>query len=234
MQKDDSDKTTYYKPADEIYKITKGDILYIKVISGNEEIDRKFSLISDGANNSMLYSLQGNGIYYTGFFVNDSGKVIMPIVGSVKVQGLTIFEAEKTIKKHINQYLDNPLVIVKLNSLRFTVLGMIKQPGVQISYSNTLTVFDAISMAGDIPVDGIPYKINILRKTNDGIKKIELDLTDIKTVESEGYYIMNNDIIYIQPRNRFFVRNDFKDFLLLVGSASSLITAIVLLANFGL
>ena len=234
VQEDETQKKEFYQNRQENYKINQGDILYIKVVSGDEEIDRKFSIVNEGMNQTGNSNERGSAMYYSGFFVNDSGNVNLPVMGEVHVQGLTILNAEKKIQEHIDQYLQNALVIVKLTSIHFTILGMINSPGLHTAYNNKLTVFDAISISGDIPLDGIRYKINILRSTEKGVKKLTLDLTDIGIIESEGYYVMNNDIIYIEPRKRFFLRNDIKDYLLVVGSASSLVTAIVLVANFGI
>lgn len=230
------DTTTIYQPVDEIYRLKTGDILYIRVHTGNDEIDQKFSLWS-GENRMMSSGSSltgGSSLYLMGYEVDEAGFIDLPVVGYVDVNDKTIAEAKKQIKELIHQYLEDALVIVKLNSIRFTILGEINGPGVQQAFVHKLSIFDAISMAGDVSLDGKKYNVTVLRRTKEGIKRLKLDLTDIDVLNKEGYYIYNDDVIYIEPRKLVALRATTRDVLLIIGSVSSTITAIFVLATLGL
>lgn len=229
------DTTTVYQPVDETYRLKVGDILYIRVHTGNDEIDSKFSMWS-GQNRMMSSSTfsGGSNLYLMGYEVDELGFIDLPVVGYLEVINKTVAAAKKLIKDRIHVYLEDALVIVKLNSIRFTILGEINSPGVQQAFVHKLTIFDAISMAGDVPLDGKKYNVTVLRRTEKGIKRINLDLTSVDVLNQEGYYIYNDDMIYVQPRKLVALRATTKDLLLIIGSVSSTVTAIFVLITLGI
>jgi polysaccharide export outer membrane protein len=81
--------------------------------------------------------------------VNDQGLVALPLIGQVKVGGLSISEAQQVITdRYGKDYLVNPRVTVEvLNYRPFFILGEVKSPG-SYPYVNGMTVVNAIALAG--------------------------------------------------------------------------------------
>ena len=83
------------------------------------------------------------------FDVNDQGLVALPLIGQVKVGGLTLSEAENLItQRYGKDYLVNPRVNVEvLNYRPFFILGEVKSPG-SYPYVNGMSIVNAVALAG--------------------------------------------------------------------------------------
>ena len=174
-----------------------GDILFVKVISRNEESNNLFNLETN--TNSTNQNLTTATLYFTGFTINQQGIIDIPNVGKVYVLNQTLEEAQRTILAKAEEYVINPFVLVKLANFEVTILGEVNLPGRYPVYKEGITIYDALAMAGDINDFGNLKEVKIIR-TNKNKKKIYyLDLTDANILNSEFYYLRNNDMIYIQP-----------------------------------
>ena len=103
------------------------------------------------------------------------------------------------IRERAGLFLKDATVIVKLVSFKFSVLGEVARPGTYSNFNNQLTVLEAISMAGDITDYGNRKQVLVLRPTKTGTKTFRLDLTKIDMLKSEGFFLLPNDIVYVEP-----------------------------------
>jgi len=191
----------------EAHKIVSGDLLYINFYSFNKPLSEIFNRQQTVTNSYSMWNSPAN-VYVNSFSVNDSGSVLLPLIGLVKVSDLSIDEATKTIQNKAKNYVNDVTVTIKLLNYRYTVLGEVNHPGTYINYNDDLTIFQAVANAGDASIYGNKTKTTIIRETKDGKKVIRFDFTDIKVLSSEAYYIKPNDIIYIEPvRNKSFKQN---------------------------
>ena len=204
------------------YKLQPNDNLHIRINSSNKDVNEFF--------NGNKGSIDGNMITITlnGSIINDSGFVSMPSIGGILVAGKTVAEAEKTIQEKVNIYLNDAVVSVKLLSFRFSVLGEVKAPGIFNNYSASLTIFEAIAMAGDISITGNVKNILIVRPTNEGNKTYRVDLTRKDILASNDLYILPNDIIYVEPIKTKVHKIDLQDYAMLL----SIITSTIMFTNF--
>jgi polysaccharide export outer membrane protein len=108
-------------------------------------------------------------------------------------------EAEETILQKAEEYLINPFVVVKLANFEFTILGEINAPGNYPVYKESLTIYDAIAISGDITDYGNLKKVKVIRSYKNKKQVYHIDLTDTNVLSSDFYYLRNNDLIYIQP-----------------------------------
>jgi polysaccharide export outer membrane protein len=179
------------------YQIQKQDILYIKFFTLNTEIN---DMLNGG---SQQYSQQmftyESSFYINGYNVSDSGTITIPIIGDVKVAGISVDQARLTIQEKSKNYLKDATVIVKLLSFKFSVLGEVRKPGSYKNYNNQLTVLEAISMAGDITDFGDRSKILVIRPTKDGSKTYRIDLKKKDVLTSEAYFLLPNDMVIVEP-----------------------------------
>ncbi|MAM05180.1 MAG: hypothetical protein CMD06_04380 [Flavobacteriales bacterium] len=200
-----------------------GDILMVRVISRNEELNNLFNIETN--TNSSNARLTAASLYLNGFTISQEGTIDIPNVGEVYVLNQTLEEAEKTILDVAENYLINPFVIVKLANFEFTILGEINMPGKYPVYQEGVTIYDAIAMAGDINDYGNLKKVKIIRSSKNKKQVYNLDLTKGNIINSEFYYLRNNDLIYIQPLRYKGLRKSQSQILL------STLTTVAILVN---
>jgi len=179
------------------YLIQTRDIMYVKIYSLNEEMS---SLINQtiGSYQQNLFQNE-TSLFINGYAVSDSGNIEIPILGKVMVAGKTMDEAIASIRERANQYLKDATVIVKLISFKVSVIGEVTRPGTYNNFNSQLTVLEAISMAGDITDYGNRKQILVLRPSSNGTKTFRLNLTNKNILMSDGFFLLPNDIIYVEP-----------------------------------
>lgn len=189
------------KPADQILvKVTcsEPDLLSVfaqDVVMGTSGGGRatSSSYLSSGASGGM-----SNAYGYT---ITNDGYVVLPSIGKVHVAGLTTVDAAKTIEEKIKEvnHISDPGVTVNLLNARVAVLGAVKSPRVVSLTSERNTVLDVLSQCGDIADTGLRQKIKLFREVEGQRMMYEMDLTKSDVFESPGYYVQQNDLIYVEP-----------------------------------
>jgi polysaccharide biosynthesis/export protein len=220
-----TDPLNYNRPE---YRIKMGDILYIRVLTLDEESATIFNNegsqrvgAGGGSNNISMF------IY--GYSVDDNGEVTLPVMGKVKLEGKTMDEAISVIEELASEYLIGATVMVKHVNFSITVTGEVGSPGKFYVYDNQFSIMDALSMAGDLTDFG-NRKVNIVRQTPDGTGATfaVLDITDPRIITSEYYFLQPNDLVYVEPqwtKRIGFVQTPFSVML-------STITTLLLLINY--
>lgn len=133
--------------------------------------------------------------------VDEKGYLQMPIIGELKVVGLTRGELSKLIADKIiaGGYINDPTVNVQFVDMKFSVLGEVTHGGNFAITHDKLTIFDALAMAGDMTIFGQRSDVMVYREV-DGVRQIEyLDLTSKDVFSSPAFYIRQNDVIYVKP-----------------------------------
>lgn len=179
----------------ELY-IQPNDILSVKVTADNPELAISYNLTSQQSNQG-----QANALLMQGYLVSNEGTINLPVVGSLKVAGLTINEAEKFIQKNLidKKLLNNPIVICRLVNAKFTVLGEVKAPGTYTFYENNLTLLQALGLAGDLTINGVRKSITIIRTEKGKQIYATIDLTKNDWFKSPYYFVKPNDVILVDP-----------------------------------
>ena len=221
---------TLYPKQQEVYKIQPADILYIKVITSNKELYDHFNSEMTGTSGS--YAFREEGLYLTGYSVDDSGYVELPVLQKIKVSDLTIDQIKQIITENAKLFLNDVQVIVKLATFRFTVLGEVKSPGIKLVRDEQVNLLEAIAYAGDITYNGNRANILLLRPTKDGTKTFRMDLTDDKLLSSKEFFLLPNDIIYVEPLHTTLFRERTKDYLFVLSVLTTTVSAMILILNF--
>ncbi|MCD4832916.1 MAG: polysaccharide biosynthesis/export family protein [Bacteroidales bacterium] len=208
------------------YQVQAGDLLYVQIITENQEINQLFNpLISQ----TTSQNLRPESMFYTSYLVNDSGYIEMPLLESIYVSGLNIDQVRDSIKQKAYRFLKNPQVIAKLANFKFTVLGEVKSPGVKQVTANQVNIMEALAYGGDISYNGNRKTILLLRQSAKGTQTYRINLTKGNVIDSELYYIMPNDIIYVEPLKSTLFREQASDYVFVVSAISSTLTTIVLI-----
>ena len=191
-------KSELYKLNNEPYRLQVNDILYIDIKADNSDIVSLFKSEASSQTNAN----KGESLYFTGYTVDRHGNIRMPYIGDLNVLGYTENEVRVKIEGELSKFLKNPelvFVTVKLAGIRFVVTGEVSSPGTINLTQNQVTIIDAIANAGEITELGNRENVTLIRKTLDGVKKYNLDLTKIDIFDSENFYVQPNDIIYVSP-----------------------------------
>ncbi len=223
----DNDSTNVFRSQQVEHRITSGDVLYINFYSFNKSLSEIFNSQDDSRSTYSMWNSEAN-VYVNGFSVNDSGYVVLPLIGNIRITDLTIEEASAEIQSKAKTFVNDVTVIVKLLNYRYTIIGEVARPGTYTNYNDNLTIFQAVAKSGDVTIFGNKTISHIIRQTKEGQIVIPFDFTDINILTSEVYYIRPNDIIYIEPvRNKSF-RQNLPNIALLFSS----ITTTILVLNF--
>ncbi len=207
------------------YRIQQRDILYIRIISLNKDVTDIMNTTPSNVSNA--FSNEAS-FYIYGYNVSDSGFVEIPIVGKVCVVGKTLEEAKIAITNKTLEFLKDPTVIVKLISFKYSVLGEVNNPGVYTNFNNQLTVLEAISKAGDISAFGDRCRVMVIRPGVKGTTTHRLDLTNEEILLLDGFFLLPNDIVYVEPIKSRNFRNNIAIWSLFL----STVTTFILVLNY--
>lgn len=204
--------------------IQSDDILSITIQTINPSATS--SSIGMPAGIGMGESISHNGM--SGYLVDSKGEVQLPMIGSLKLKGLTTNQAKDLILNKASLYLKDPVVQVRFANFKVTVIGEVNKPATYTIPSEKVSILDIVGMAGDLTIYGRRENIMLIRD-NAGKKDIfRLNLASSSIIESPYFYLKQNDVIYVQPNNsRTSVNN--RSGLQVFSVVSSLISIAVLL-----
>jgi len=133
--------------------------------------------------------------------VNRQGEINFPVLGLIKVEGLTEVELEALLKESLKRYLKTaPIISIRLQDFRISVLGEVGRPGQYSVTKNNVNIFEALSLAGDMSIYGQRDKVKLMRILPTGETNIiELDLTNPEIVSSPYFFLQQNDVLYVKP-----------------------------------
>ncbi|MDP4208361.1 MAG: polysaccharide biosynthesis/export family protein [Bacteroidota bacterium] len=195
----------YNRPPLQVYKIRPFDELYIQVSSLDEATT---TFIKN--RNEMVGQMSQFSASLISFPVDKDGYINFSFIGKVFVKDLTTVEIEETLKSSLTGILNQPVVSVKLLSKRFAILGYVKNPGNYYYTQDKLSIFDAISMAGDALEYANKQGIVLVREIDGKIVRKEINLEKADILESEDFYIKPNDLIVIKSlKQRFWGLREF-------------------------
>lgn len=196
QNKDESTvKNEFVNERNEDYKVQVGDNLYIKI----NAIDDRTEMLFNSTENRYSQNQNEIGLYLNSYTVDKKGCIDFPLAGAVAVQNLSIEEIKAKIQEILNIYLKETLITVKLVNFNITMIGEISRPGQYKVYQDKINLFEALAMAGDLDVFANREQIKLIRQTKKGTQIHQLDLTDQNFLESDYYYLMPNDMIYVEP-----------------------------------
>lgn len=162
------------------------------------------------------------------YLVNNNGEIDFPVIGSIKIGGLTKNEAEDMIREKLMPYLkETPIVTVRMVNYKISVLGEVNRPGTFTINNEKVNILEALAMAGDMTVYGVRTNVKLIREDADGKREIkELDLTKSDLVLSPYFYLRQNDIIYVTPNSTVAKNSDIGNTTTTWLSATSIFVSI--------
>ena len=174
-------------------KLKIGDIISIYVSTLDQTVTQPYNLVI----------ATGTGGRMIDYLIDVEGNIDYPVLGKVKLVGLTVEEAKELFKKKFEegQLLKDPVVIIRILNYRVTITGEVRSPGVYTITGERLTILEALGMAGDLTIKGRRDNILVVRNFNGTLTYTRIDLTSKEVFDSPVYYLTQNDYIYVEPNN---------------------------------
>ena len=187
-------KVVFENPRTTTYRIQTGDHLYIRVYSVDPKTSKFFQA-------DFPYLMNTTYQYLNTYVVDEFGYISFSFIEKLYVLGLTIQEVQQSIQTQLDEYFKEATAYVKLVNFQVGVLGEVNSPGNYTIEQDQINVFQAIGLAGGITDFGNFREVKLVRQTQTGSEIFFLDLTDTRILESPYYYLMPNDVLYIEPRS---------------------------------
>lgn len=208
-------------------RIQPKDLLTIVVSTTQAELAVPFNLtvptIATAENRSLTSqpSLQS-------YLVDNNGYIDFPVLGKLRVVGLTKSETENLVKSKLKDYLkEEPVVNVRFINYKISVIGEVNKPSTFTIANEKVNVFEALAMAGDLTIYGLRNNVKLIREDQSGVKQIiTLNLNDANVVLSPYYYLQQNDILYVTPNKAKAKTSDITSSTSLWVSATSILVSV--------
>ncbi len=143
-----------------------------------------------------------------GYLVDASGTIDVPLLGTLKVSGLTTSEAKAMIKDKLKLYLKEPTVSVRFLNYKISVLGEVAHPSVYVIPNESVTLPEALSMAGDMTIFGNRQNVLVIRDDNGKKEFGRVNLNTREVYSSPYYYLHANDVVYVEPNKGRIAQTD--------------------------
>lgn len=180
--------------------IQPGDLLQIGVTSANPLAAEPFNRISrrSDSEGSTVKATSGTG---EGYLVDENGIIDFPVLGRIKMGGMTKSEAKISLTSLLTNYLGDPVVRIRYLNYRITVIGEVKNPDTFLVPSERINVVQALGMAGDMTVYGRRDNVMVINETKGTRTVAHLDLNSKEVLDSPYYYLKPNDVVYVEAVN---------------------------------
>lgn len=183
--------------------IMPGDLLEILVSASNPDVVKPFNrlgLMYELGGNMNASNVNNNNATY--YLVDNDGNIEFPVLGTLKIGGMTKSEAQKVILEAISpKYItETPGIDIRFKNFKVSILGEVTRPGVYTSANERFTILEALAMAGDLTIMGKREDVMLIRTNADGTREIHrLNLNDKDIVLSPYFNLQQNDQIYVTP-----------------------------------
>ncbi len=145
-------------------------------------------------------SAESNALFTdSGYRVNKEGKIHTPLTGDIKLEGLTIEEAQRFITASLGTSVKSSAVEIQLINFKVTVIGEVSKPSSFVVQGNNINLLEALGMAGDMTVYGKRENVLVIREQNGQRTLKRLNLNDENVLKSPFFYLKQNDIVYVEP-----------------------------------
>lgn len=210
------------------FTFKSGDIISIHVSSLDMEAVKPFNA-DFGIKASPDGYTSGNAAR-EGFLINNNGEINFPVLGKLKIGSLSREDAENLLINRLKEYVDDPIVNIRVLNFKVSVLGSVTHPGTFTVPNERISIFEALGLAGDLKITGVRKNVTIIREENGIKRELVLDLTSASVFTSSGYYLQQNDIVYVEPNgSERFSSSLFKSTGTLIFSVLSVIVSTYLL-----
>lgn len=182
-------------------QIQPQDMLSIIVSSKSPELAIMFNLPAVNYQAGSEVVASGGSQRLVGYVVSNDGTIDFPILGKIKVAGMTRWQLQEYIKKTIIEagLLKDLVVTVEFMNFKISIIGEVNSPGTYTINGDKITILEAISMARDLTIFGRRDSVFVVREENGTRTIYNIDLRSASLFDSPAYYLRQNDVVYVEP-----------------------------------
>ncbi len=191
MQENKTDNSLLYSNATDgfVYRLKPDDKLSISIWNHDD--------LSMG---SIFGIYNSNEVYGKWQIINHEGLLNLPKIGTVKLSGLTIQQAEIYLQELYAEHIVDPIIVIKVLNLQVTVLGEVKHPDNHLLDEDYNSLTDVLGMAGGLDFYADMSQIKLIRESSDSTNSYIIDLTSMDKYDQSNIRILPGDIIYVPVR----------------------------------
>lgn len=180
--------------------------------------------------NLVMGSEQNSNVQYVDYLVDIDGNIDFPVLGKIKLIGLTVEEAKELLKEKLSEYLESPIINMRITNFRITILGEVSNPGTYFISGERATILEALGLAGDLTIKGQRENVMVIRDFNGTKTYTRVDLTNKELFNSPVYYLTQNDVVYVEPNKSAVSSSNYDSRVsTAISIASIIITSTVIL-----
>lgn len=204
------------------------DVVSIHISTLNPEASAPFNLFRAPSQSEV--TKLGGTIQQVDYLVDQSGEIDFPVIGKIKIAGLSPEELRISLREKLTDYLKNPIINIRLQNFQVTILGEVNRPGTYQINGEEITIMEALGLANDITLKGLRKNVLVIRDFNGTKIYHRIDLTSKKAVQSPVYYLTQNDVVIVEPNKSAITSSSLDNrATIAVSIASILITSTVLI-----
>ena len=209
--------------AEKNYVIQPNDFLSLQVYTNEGErlIDPDFLLRKEMMTQAGAVA---NAVEEIKYLVTQDGLAKFPMIGAVKLDGLTLRQAEELLQKEYEKYYQKPFVVLKYQNKRVVVLGA---PGGQVIplANDNMTLLEVLALAKGVDNTAKANNIRVIR----GDQVMIADLTTFEGYKQNNIIMVPGDVVYVEPIRRPFLEGirDYGPVITILTSLTTLIIVIV-------
>lgn len=220
FQVSDPALTQQVERAEANYTIQRNDLLSMEVFTNNGEkiVDPNRQSFQD-ANG---VSSEPRPFQYP---VDAGGMVRFPLIEPVKLEGMTLRQAEALLQQAYEPFYEDPWVVLRFTNKRVIVLGA---PGGQVIplENENVRLTEILALAKGITADGKGHNIRVIR----GDQIFVADFSTFEGYRSSDYVMQPGDIVYVEPVRKPFTEA-LRDYSPMISIVSGLATLIFIVSQ---
>lgn len=202
-----------------VYTLKAGDVLSLKV---QTTTPTEYNFLNTPATVSA-----SDDPVLSGYTIDDSGDILLPVVGRVNIAGLSMPEARLKVTEALKPFLADPTVNLRLLTFRYTILGEVTRQGQFTTYQDHINVTEALAAAGGFTDYANRGNIRLVRYEEGQAKLYNFSLLNDNTLAMQNFYLQPDDMIVVDPLPaKFFRENVLGTFSLGFGILASIVLLI--------
>ena len=213
-------------------KIQPDDLLSIVVSAYDLNAVRPFNLMSEtrpAMETTTGLSYNANN-QQQAYLTAQDGTIDFPVLGNIKVAGLTRTELSDMLTQRISEYVKDPIVTIRILNFKVSLLGEVNRPGTYNFEGERLSLPAALGLAGDLTLYGRRDNVLVIRDDGKTKNYKYLDLRSADVLNSEYYYLQQNDVVYVEPNRAQVQSSSFnRNTAIYVSVASLLLSAMAII-----
>lgn len=172
-------------------KLQSGDILSIRVNSLSPESNAIF--------NAGIQTTGNTNNEINGYLIDKSGSINFPMIGKIKLSGLTTEQARERMTKEVGKFVKDPIVNLRVANFKITVIGEVSRPASFTVTNEKINLLEALGMAGDMTVYGKRENVLVIREKDGQRMMARVNLNTKDVMNSPYFYLQQNDVVYVEP-----------------------------------